>query len=265
MPNPEFLESYTLYRKFFTEQEIPSQINEIPRPNINLYCKKCKSIQTFYMEDYWFEKGEAINQPSNGKVLRATYRCAKCKSFTQHYSIKISENLDYIMKVGQYPPWEISVDKELKKMLGDHEENYKKGLTCESQGYGIGAYAYYRRIVEEVIDELLDGIADLISGEDKEKYLKALEEAKKSHKAEDKIKIVKELLPPVLMPEGNNPLKLLYSQLSSGIHALSDEECLEKANYIRNILLFLVKEIISHRNSAKEFNDSIKGLLSKSK
>lgn len=64
-------------------------------------------------------------------------------------------------------------------MLGEREETFKKGLTCESQGYGIGAYAYYRRIVEEVIDELLDGIADLMSGEDKEKYMEALEEKKK--------------------------------------------------------------------------------------
>lgn len=67
------------------------------------------------------------------------------------------------------------------------------------------------------------------------------------------------------MPEGNNPLKLLYSQLSSGIHALSDEDCLERSEKIKVILLYLVKEVINHHNSSKEFTDSMKELLSKSK
>ena len=31
-------------------------------------------------------------------------------------------------------------------------ETLKKGLINESQGYGIGAFAYYRRIVEVVND-----------------------------------------------------------------------------------------------------------------
>ena len=49
-----------------------------------------------------------------------------------------------------------------------------KGLVSESQGYGIGAFAYYRRIVEEIIDEMLKQIGDLISGVDKERYAAAL-------------------------------------------------------------------------------------------
>ena len=281
MPDKEFLESYALYRKFKVDLE--EEADNIPMPRINLYCKNCKSMQTFVLTDKKdrfgltltriarsnalteFPVEVPIDNPSSGEILNIIYTCVGCGKSKQSYSIKIGEDRDYVMKVGQYPPWEISVDKNLKKILREHEETYKKGLTCESQGYGIAAYAYYRRIVEEIIDELLESITDLISVEDKEKYIKALEEAKKSHNAQDKIAIVKDFLPPILMPEGNNPLKLLYSQLSGGIHSLSDEECLEKASYIRNILLFLVKEIINRRNSSKEFTDSLKGLLSKSK
>lgn len=262
MPNKEFLESYALYRKY--KMDLPETLSEISKPGVRLYCKKCKSIQT-YIEYDWRNSGDYSSSPINGDVIDLIYICGGCNESLQYYSIKISNKFDYVMKVGQYPPWEISVDKDFKKIIGKHEETYKKGLTCESQGYGIGAYAYYRRIVEELIDDLLEGITDLISGEEKEKYIKALEEAKKSHIAQDKIAIVKDLLPPILMPEGNNPLKLLYSQLSSGIHSLSDDECLERASYIRKILLFLVKEIVNHRNSSKEFTESIKELLSKNK
>lgn len=261
MPNKEFLESYPLYRKY--KMKVPKTLKGLSTPGVKLYCKKCRSVQTFIFFDYPGFNYE--NSSLNGEVVELIYSCGGCDDSWQYYFIKISDDLDYIMKVGQYPPWEISMNKNLKKMLGEYEETYKKGLICESQGYGIGAYAYYRRIVERIIDELLDGIVDLVSGEKKEKYTEALKETKKSHVAQDKIKIVQDLLPPILMPEGNNPLKLLYSQLSKGIHSFSDEECLKRAGNIRSILLFLVEEIISHRNSAKKFNESIKGLLSKSK
>lgn len=258
MPNKEFLETYPLYRKF--KMKIPKDLAKISKPGVKTYCHNCRSIQTFVEYD-WYSYDNKDSSHLDEEIIGLAYVCGGCDASFQYYTIKLSYDLDYIMKVGQYPPWDISTDKNFKKMLGKHEETYKKGLTCESQGYGIGAYVYYRRIVEEIIDELLEGITDLIDDKDKERYIKALEEAKKSHIAQDKIDIVKDLLPPILMPKGNNPLKLLYSQLSKGIHSLSDEECLERASYIRNILLFLVKEIVNHRNSAKEFTESIKELL----
>ena len=58
--------------------------------------------------------------------------------------------------------------KKLKDLLGEHKDYFRRGLICESQGYGIAAFAYYRRIVEETIDLLLQQISDLMS-EDNEK------------------------------------------------------------------------------------------------
>jgi hypothetical protein len=55
----------------------------------------------------------------------------------------------FVQKVGQFPPWSIRVDRNAEQILGQHVEIYKRGLTCESQGYGIGAFSYYRRIVEQ--------------------------------------------------------------------------------------------------------------------
>lgn len=262
MPNKEFLETYPLYKKFKFERLFPNQLDQIPQPKINVYCKNCKSIQTFVMTNRWYE-GRAVNNHYTGLVLHAKYICASCENFTQNYLIKFGEDHDYIMKVGQYPPWEISVDKDLSKILDEYLNTYKKGLICESQGYGVGAYAYYRRIIEEIIDELLDSITELVDEENREKYENALQKTKKSHIAKDKIELVKDLLPSVLRPNGTNPLNLLHSQLSEGIHALPDEECLEKAGYIREILLFLVKEIVNHQNSSKAFTESMKKILDK--
>jgi hypothetical protein len=261
MPNPEFLESYPLYKKF--EVLAPATLDRFQKPSIKLFCSICKSKQTFSMINEWFSFYSHSNFPAAGLVILIAYECVGCGEFHQYFTIKISDNLDYIMKVGQFPPWEIDVDKDLRPLLGKHIENYKKGLVCESQGYGICAYAYYRRIIEEIIDELLDSIKDLIDEEDLEAYKEALKKTKKSHVAQEKIEIVKDMIPQVLRPDGMNPLKLLHESLSEGLHSLPDEECLEQAGLVRGILEFLVKEIIRHRDSSKVFTESMKKLLEK--
>lgn len=57
-----------------------------------------------------------------------------------------------------------------------------------------------------------------------------------------------------------NPLGILHSRLSEGIHLLSEEDCLRNATDIRKTLLFLVKKINSNKYS-KEYLESMKNLL----
>jgi hypothetical protein len=78
----------------------------------------------------------------------------------------------------------------LEKTLGKHSKTFRKGLICESQGYGVGAFAYYRRITEEIIDELLASIADLIEVDNKEQYLEALEKTKQTRVTQEKIDLL---------------------------------------------------------------------------
>lgn len=55
--------------------------------------------------------------------------------------------------------------------MGKYEEYYKKGRILENFTNGIGAYAYYRRIIEGIIDDLLDRIPKLMTGEQKKELL----------------------------------------------------------------------------------------------
>jgi len=138
-----------------------------------------------------------------------------------------------------------------------------KGLICESQGYGIGAFGYYRRIVEEIIDELLQEVSDLLAEKELEAYQAALEETRQTTVTRDKINLVKDLLPPILRPKGMNPLSTLHSALSKGLHAESDEKCLEYAHIVREVPVFLVNQVAESRRSSREFTDSMKKLLEK--
>ena len=74
---------------------------------------------------------------------------------------------------------------------------------------------------------------------------------------------MKDLLPSSLRPEGVNPLGAIHSALSEGLHAESDEECLEYADAIRNAVVFLVNKLIRTKVENKSFTDSMKKLLDK--
>lgn len=261
MPNKEFLEEYSLFRKFYAD--FPSTLDAFPQPPINMVCRNCDSIQTFNMVNKYWEFFQYMNVDANDKNIRLLYQCQSCKTFHRQFQIYISQDLDYCYKFGQYPEWEIKLDKNLEKSLGKHSKNFRKGLVCESQGYGIGAFAYFRRITEEVIDELLDSISDLIELEHRERYLVALDMTKKTRVTQEKIDLIKDLIPGILKPNGMNPLGVLHSELSEGLHAETDEKCLENASHIKDILTFLINQIINSRNASKQFTVSMKALLDK--
>ena len=257
----EFLEEYSLFRKLTIK--VPSTMDKIPKPSINMECKNCANMQTFNMTNQYSQFHGNCNPPSRDEKVRLVYLCQSCKNFSRQFNVYISPDLDYVYKFGQYPEWEIKMDKNLENMLGKHAKNFRKGLVCESQGYGIGAFAYYRRITEEIIDELLESIEDLIEEELKAEYKIALEKTKQTRVTQVKIDLVKDLLPSILKPSGMNPLGVLHSELSEGLHAETDYACLENANHIKSILTFLINQIILSKNSSKGFTDSMKSLLEK--
>lgn len=261
MPNKDFLEDYSLFRKF--KMEVPRTMDYFSKPPINMHCNNCNSMQTFNMSNEFTERFGYSNVPTGDKKIDLLYECESCKNFMREFNIYISPEHDYIYKFGQYPEWEIKMEKNIEKTLGKHAKTFRKGLVCESQGYGIGAFSYYRRITEEIIDELLDSINDLIEEENKDKYQKALEATKNTRVTQEKIELIKDLLPSVLRPNGVNPLGVLHSELSEGLHAESDESCLENASHVKDILTFLINQIMQSREASKNFTESMKTLLTK--
>jgi hypothetical protein len=224
-----------------------------------MYCQTCASEQTFNV----YGRSDNRRQIIEGVSL-LEYQCVSCKDFKQVYILSfelIENNMVGITKVGQFPPIDIAIDLELRSKLGPYVELYKKGRICESQGYGIGAYAYYRRIVELVIDTLLDDVPNLLSDEEKKEYAIALVKTKSTQVAQEKIALVKDLLPPILRPNGVNPLSILHGILSQGLHTGSDEECLDSASQIREVLVFLVHQISTASSASKNFTESMRKLL----
>jgi len=287
IPDAKFLEEYPLYRKFDFELGkdsfmFPITIDDFPKVNLNMYCPNCNNIRTFKfnykyihkkekklfvesIDDHFeikvdFSRANRLSSPvlEEKDIVNLNYICASCEDYYRFFALKMGKGLKTIEKVGQYPPWDINIKKNLRKILGEYSIYYKKGLICESEASGIGANIYYRRIVEGIIGELLEDLKEFLVGEEREKYEKVLYETKRIRTAQDKIKLVKNLIPPILMIGSQNPLTVLYDILSGGIHGKTDEECLAEAGLIRTSLVFLVNSILNRRRDQQEYTESMK-------
>jgi hypothetical protein len=230
-----------------------------------MYCPTCGSGQTFNMINEFGEGPFPANISTIGQTARAIYRCSSCMGFYRYFLLRFDkdEKGTFVAKAGQDPPMEITPEPTLEKALGKSAGLYKKGMECESQGYGIGAFSYYRRVVEEITDDLLNSISDLIVGEERAKYLEALEQVKKEHIATNKIKLVKDLLPATLRPQNANPLAILYEALSVGIHEESDELCIELAMHIREVLEYLISQVTAYKEAGKKLTPAMQKILEK--
>ncbi len=260
MPDREFFEHYPLYRKLAIE--LSAYLSTLPRPPLHVFCGECTSDQTFTMRNSYGVSSQSIT-PVAGSLAEVRYTCTACNKYSRYFFLAFGPAAEWVMKVGQIPAWDITPDQTISAMLGNHASYYKKGLICESQGYGIAAFAYYRRIVEEIIDQLLTEIAELLVDEDRARYLAALEQTKQTRVTQEKIDLVRDLLPPILRPDGMNPLGVLHHALSEGLHAESDERCIEIAASIRQILVFLTHQVAASRAASRTFTESMRKLLEK--
>jgi hypothetical protein len=65
-----------------------------------------------------------------------------------------------VMKFGQVPMWTPFVEKDLLVRLGKSSRFYVNALQNLNFGYGIGACAYFRRVIEDYINPLLTMLHD---------------------------------------------------------------------------------------------------------
>jgi len=266
----DFLEKSNLYQK--KESSLPDMSSDLEGENINLFCKTCNSTQTFILNTPFFEGKNLWEFGMGGRSICSSYvphkenikgflfldyKCAKCQQERAIFLIKISE--EKIEKVGQYPQIDISIPNEIKILKDETiEDLYKKGRICESQSYGIGSFAYYRRIIELKIDELLDKIKEFFPEDKKEKYDNCLKKVKEEKNAERKIDIVKDVITDEIIQ--NNPLKNIYTLLSIGLHSLNDEECLESAKSLRELMVLWIKQIEQKKNDKEKLISAQKNI-----
>jgi hypothetical protein len=147
-----------------------------------------------------------------------TFVCDNCKRTGKTFALWIrtprDDNSVECMKYGEAPTFGPPTPARLIRMFGEHREIFLKGRRCENQNLGIGAFTYYRRVVEQEKNQILDEVirvsrkvgasADMIQ---------VLEGAKNENQFSKALEMVKDAIPPALFIDGRNPLTLLHSAL----------------------------------------------------
>ncbi len=130
---------------------------------------------------------------------------------------------------------------------------------------GIGAFAYYRRVVENQKTRIIGEIAKVASKLGaKSDVLREFEAAAKETRFSAAIEQIRHGIPDVLLIDGqHNPLTLLHGALSEGLHANTDAECLEIAQAIRVVLTELADRISQALKKEVELTTAVSRLLNR--
>lgn len=255
------LTSWPLYRTFVYygrggHPEHPTGVNrprfsQVPK-QLRLHCneEKCK-------QETWWETQEG---PFffNRFIEDARYVCRNCGNASiQYYFIwQEHDNRNIFLKIGQYPELEERIPETLLKSLSQVDVKlYKNAIRMRNFNFGLAAVAYMRRIVENKMNDMLEILHEVaVSHNAIEEVLKKHDEIRKEKRFAQKVEYAGELLPGNLRPPGKpNPMAILHELTSEGIHAKSDEECVEIFDRCRAIFEFVFGKMKIEVEDAKKF------------
>jgi hypothetical protein len=216
-------------------------------PQLKLHCANglCNGPRFFRFSD-----GErSIRVGAESKLTYFTYICSNCQITQKLFSLYVKlqgqeeqSTAGLCFKFGEFPVYGPPTPTRLLRLFGRDREIFLKGRQCENHGLGIGAFVYYRRVVEnhknDIFNEIIK-VAQKIAPE----MVKTLEAAKNENQFSKALESVKNAIPQALLINGHNPLTLLHSALSEGLHAQTDEQCLELAHDVRVIFAELAERL----------------------
>lgn len=249
----EFLASGPLYSHFALDEKAKDVI-KLPE-TIELYCAgECGKVQTF--QRVWV-KGDAEYDKGWGKV--ATYQCRNCGKKDQKYMYFWGDS--GFLKVGQIPELREAIDPRLDAALGESSGLYQKAVRSRSLGFGIGALAYLRRIVENTTDELMDLLQahrwDEWTQQEKEQF----EVARTTYQYSQKIAYATEkILPPAMSAVGRDSFAALHDVTSNGFHGKTEEECIEIFDRCNLIFAYSFRVSSEHKREREELTAKLKAL-----
>ncbi len=233
----------------------------LEKPDLRLHCPSddCSGIRTFTTNN-----GNAIT--SNWDYEYMHYTCRNCKKSAKTFSLLVrpyeKSGSAKVYKLGEYLPFGPPLHPKVIALVGSDRELFLKGRRAELRGLGIGAFAYYRRVVDEQKGRIISEIGRVASRLGATPgILQLFAEAEKETQFSAAIDKINDAIPESLLVTGHNPLTLLYSALSEGLHEKTDEECLELATSIRVVLTELAERISTALKDEAELRGAVSQLL----
>jgi len=232
-------------------------------PQLKLFCndEKCRYETLWEPEDWRVYFNSTF-------IRQKKYTCRNCGRNTVHYCFVWQDRKsDYIFgKVGQYPELEERVPKNLEEALSATDlKLYKNALRLRNFNLGVAAVAYMRRVIENRMTEILEILHEAaITHNIPSEILARHEEMKREKRFSLKVDYAGELLPAGLRPPGKpNPMAILHDLASDGLHAKSDEECVDIFDACRRTFEYVFGKLRIETEDAKNFIREMTGLAEK--
>jgi len=230
-------------------------------PDLELFC-----THELCVGDRLFKCNDGIDlYPTQVKYEFLTYVCRNCGQRSKRYALFLiggDKEKAGAAKLGEWPPFGPRVPSRVITLIGPDKELFLSGRRAENQGMGIGAFAYYRRVVDNQKTRLLEQIIKATERiEAPAENIKTLREAAKEKEFSKALDVMKSAIPDVIKIRGHNPLRLLYKALSDGLHAKSDTECLNFAQTIRVVLTELADKLGQVLKDQAEIDTALKQLF----
>jgi len=239
-----------------------SVISSLEEPVLYLYCQSdtCGGFRHFKAST------SCSVHMMEGRNGFQVYVCKNCGKSVKTYALRatpVGKGKNWkMMKYGELPDFGPPTSSRVRKLIGSSWDLYQKGCQSENQGKGIGAFAYYRRVVDSQKNKIFDELIKVSErlGADKQ-LISELTAAKEEHQFKGSIDKIKHALPQALMINGHNPLTLLYTALSDGLHNHSERDCLILAAHIRTVLTAMIERMAEAVKDDKELDAAVAKLL----
>ena len=259
----KFLEGTPLYVKLRTR--LPAVFESVRPEVLELHCSVCGQSRPFRGEAkvpyYPSSPDDLYPRRAISGVREMSFGCTGCDRFQYRYWVEVNYEADppWVQKVGQLPIWIPAISKVVEKELGDDSEIFKKALRCMNEGYGIGACAYLRRLLEKHINPLLQLLYEVKadSGAGKEE-LEAIQNAIAAKDFTAKTEFAADISPASLIVDGHNPFKEIHERLSVGLHALDEETANRYAVDIKEALEYIIKTLRRTQEERRAYAPRIK-------
>ncbi len=194
-------------------------------------------------------KKQSVEDRVRGKtyLLGLNLKCAKCGE-VHYFSLIFTET--FAVKIGQYPSYAHNETRNIKKyknLISKYYPELTRSINAYSQGMGVAAFVYLRRILEYLVDKKFTGDKSL-------KFADKLNAVEKSER---------------IIPEELEPIKnQIYVILSKGVHEYEEDECMTLYMAVRFVIERILDIELDKKNNqskAKIAMSAIKGKLQEGK
>src|SRR5262249_24114392 len=129
--------------------------------DIQIHCasETCEGIRFFQAH-----KREIALPTTNWENVFLPYSCRNCQQTLKIYAVRLMHEKDgtgmgRAVKIGEIPSFAPPTPARVISLIGPDRDLFLKGRRAEIRGLGIGAFSYYRRVVENQKNRIIEEIA----------------------------------------------------------------------------------------------------------